>query len=296
MSVTVTGSRREIVSSRLARLGARWLAVGLSASVLIAGAAVIAEATVIGRFHHGNGGSGPVICRPDGRRTVESHGVYYIVRNDVFAPEQECIRLQKHGAGFVVIRTHADSFGATDAFPEVIYGCEWGVCSKNTVLPKRVYRLNHLVTSWGASWLRATGRFNVAYDIWFGHLHTIHGHVRAAELMIWLGTKGFETPDDRRIYRIDGSRWYYARHYACDIYGCWNYILFRRVVPATHAEHLGLLPFIHEAERRHQIAWWWFLKSIDVGFEIWQQGKGLAVHSYSVMIRLNPLPRQNQRQ
>jgi hypothetical protein len=285
------------VSIRLARSGVRWLSVALSASVLIAGAAVIAEATVTHKFHPRNGGNGPVICRPDGRRTVESHGVYYIVRNDVYAtPERECIRLQKHGAGFVVTRSGADTdLGNNDAFPEVIYGCEWGACSKHTLLPKRVYRLKHVVTSWGASWRHAAGHFDVTYDIWFGHLHEVHGQVRAAEIMIWLGTKGFGTPRHDRIYRIDGVRWYYARHYACDMFGCWNYVLFRRVVPSTHADHLGLLPFVHVAERQHQLAWWWFLKSIEVGFEIWRGGNGLAVHSYSVRVKLHRLPHRHAR-
>jgi cellulose 1,4-beta-cellobiosidase len=259
---------------------------------LIITGTVVAGAAVTGK-HPDNGGNGPVICRPDGRRTVHSRSVYYIVRNDVFAPERECIKLQQHGAGFVVIKTHANSGGDNDAFPEVIYGCAWGVCSKKSVLPTRIYRLHQLVTSWGASWRRANGHFNVAYDIWFGHLQTIHGHALGAELMIWLGTKRFGTPTGDPIYRIDGVRWYYARHTACDInYGCWDYMLFRRVVPSTHAYHLGLIPFIHKAEHLHQLAWWWYLKSIDVGFEIWRKGLGLAVHSYSVKIKLWPVPAQ----
>lgn len=266
-----------------------WLTVALSVAITITGA-VVASATVTGK--HDNGGRGPFICRPDGRRTVRSHGVYYIIRNDVFAPERECIKIQRRGAGFVVIKTHANSHGPNnDAFPEVIYGCAWGVCSRQSDLPKRIYRLRYVVTSWGASWRQANGKFNVAYDIWFGHLHTIHGHALGAEMMIWLGTKRFGTPYRDPVYRIDGVRWYYSRHTACDLYyGCWNYILFRRVLPATHAFHIGLMPFIHKAERLRQLAWWWYLKSIDVGFEIWHRGGGLAVHSYSVKIKLWPRP------
>jgi hypothetical protein len=270
-----------------------WLGVALSLTLIIT--TIVAGAAVASRTHPDNGGTGAVICRPDGRRTVESHGVYYIVRNDVFVHERQCIKLER-GAGFVVIETHANSHVSdNDAFPEILYGCEWGVCSKNTVLPKRVYRLRHLVTSWGASWHRADGHFNVAYDIWFGHLHTIHGHPLGAELMIWLGTKRFGTPTANPIYVIDGVGWYYASHIACNIYyGCWNYILFRRVVPTTHASHLSLLPFIHQAERLHQLSWRWFLKQIDVGFEIWRKGLGLAVHSFSVQISLWPIPHKSQ--
>lgn len=104
--------------------------------------------------------------------------------------------------------------------------------------------------------------------------------------MIWLATRAFGTPRHAPIVRIDGVRWYYGRHKACSVYGCWHFILFRRVVPATRAHRLGLLPFFRYAERQRELSRRWFLKSIDVGFEIWHQGLGLAVRKYSVRIKL----------
>jgi len=82
------------------------------------------------------------------------------------------------------------------------------------------------------------------------YLHTINGHALGAELMIWLGVKHFPTPYGVPIVRIDGQRWYYAHHRACSIYGCWKYILFRRVVLTSHSHHLSLLPFFRYAERQ----------------------------------------------
>ncbi|HWF79354.1 MAG TPA: hypothetical protein VN695_02145 [Streptosporangiaceae bacterium] len=295
------------VRSGRSRSGKVWVGVALSVSVVIAGtvvagvatggAAVAGHAAVTGKKgHHDNGGSGPVICRKDGRRTVNSYGVYYIVRNDVILRERECITLVHKGPGFVVTKTHADSPGGENAaFPEVLYGCEWGLCTKHSVLPRRITRLKTVLTSWDASWRRAQGQFNVAYDIWFGYLHTIQGHALGAEVMIWLGTKHFGTPLHAPILRIDGVRWYFGTHRACSIYGCWKYILFRRVVPATHAHRLGLMPFFHYAEQRRLLSKRWFLKSIDVGFEIWHQGLGLAVHKYSVRIKLHKLRHKRHR-
>lgn len=282
------------------RSGRVWLGMALSASVVLAGVTACGAVTGVAAFagkhhHHDNGGRGPLICRKDGRRAVESYGVYYIVRNDVILPEQECIRLVHKGPGFVVTRSHADSHsGENSAYPEVLYGCEWGVCTRHTVLPRRISRIKTLVTSWDASWRRANGQFNAAYDIWFGYLHTIHGHALGAEVMIWLGTKHFGTPVGVPIVHIDGVRWYYARHKACSIFGCWHFILFRRVVPSTHAHRLGLLPFFHYAERQRELSRRWFLKSIDVGFEIWHKGYGLAIHKYSVRITLHKLPRHRK--
>jgi Glycosyl hydrolase family 12 len=274
-----------------------WLGVSGAGAAMIAGA-VIAGTTLsggtalagIGNHPDRRDNYGRVICQPDGRRTLVSHGTSYIVRNDVFFPERECIELPRRGVGFTVVRSHANShIDDNDAFPEVIYGCEWGVCSRHTLLPRKLYRLRTAVTSWGTSWRRSDGRFDVGYDIWFGHLHTIHGHALGAEMMIWLGTKRFGVPLLDPVVHIDGQRWYYARHKACDNYGCWNYVLFRRVVPTTQERRLSLLPFFHYAERRKQIGYRWFLKSIDAGFEIWQKGGGLAVHSYSVRVRLRAI-------
>jgi len=272
-----------------------WLGVTLSASLVVAGT-VVAGAAVIGKPHHHRVGAGTLICRPDGRRTIKSFGTYYIVRNDVFAKERECIRILRPGAGFAVIRSTAHSHRPdNDAFPEVVYGCAWGLCTKNTMLPRQVSRIRSLVTSWGASWRRAPGKFNAAYDIWFGHRPLIHGHAMGAELMIWIGSKKFAPLTGYRVYVVDGIRWWFARHRACSKYGCWNYILFFRVTPSTHATHLNLVPFFRVAERQRKISWRWFLRSIDVGFEIWRGGQGLAVHRFSVHISLWPLRHKKHR-
>jgi cellulose 1,4-beta-cellobiosidase len=277
-----------------ARRSVGWLTTAGGALVITAAvviATVFASAVALagtGHSWHRSVVLKSLICQPDGRRTITFHGVPYIVRNDVFYPERECIKLARRSPGFTVVASHANSHvDNNEAFPEVIYGCEWGVCSPHTELPRKVYRFRVLTTSWSTSWRRAPGRFDVGYDIWFGHLHTIHGHALGAELMIWLGTKRFGVPIGDPVVRLDGQSWYYARHLACDGYGCWNYVLFRRVIPTTHVTGLSLLPFIHYAEQRRQIGYREFLKSVDAGFEIWQQGRGLAVHSYSVRVRLH---------
>ncbi len=260
----------------------------LSVTVMIAGATV-AGAAVIARKPR-KPPKPAILCKPYARRTVIRAGVSYIIRNDVFAAERECLRVHPKGVGFTVVKSGADSHvGETDAFPEVLYGCAFGLCTPGTQLPRKVYRFARLDTSWSTSWRRAPGHFDVAYDIWFGPHRTIYGHVKGAELMIWLGTKRFGIPFEDPIVRIDGQRWYYARHRACNEDGCWNFVLFRRVVPTAHVHRLRLLPFIHAAEKRGQISFRWYLKSIDGGFEIWNQGQGLAVHNYGVRVQLKKI-------
>jgi hypothetical protein len=123
------------LSRLLRRTGTWWLTILLSASVVIAGALVAGASVVNGHRRP----AVPVICRKDGRRTIHYRGVGYIVRNDVFYPERECIKLQKHAVGFVVTKSGADSHvDDNEAFPEVIYGCAWGVCTYHSSLPRNV--------------------------------------------------------------------------------------------------------------------------------------------------------------
>ncbi len=276
--------------SRAARLSA-----GLSAVLVVTGASVAAGASVTAKKHHKEP-KPTVICRPYDRRTIKRDGISYFVRNDVFSTERECLRLHRRGVGFTIIKSTANAHANdTDAFPEVVFGCAWGVCTPGTTLPRRVYRIKRLQSSWSTSWRQAPGHFDVAYDIWFGYLHTVHGHALGAELMIWLGTKRFGTPTGNPVLAIDHHRYYYARHRACDQFGCWNYILFRRVVPTTQVQHLNLLPFIKAAEQHRQVGPRWYLKSVDAGFEIWRQGRGLAIHNYEVHLKLKAVPRKKHK-
>jgi hypothetical protein len=269
---------------RAGRRARVWLSAAAAGAVLVAAVGVPASATVIPGVNSGY--RGPYICQPDGVRTATLRNTYYYVRNDVFSSERECIKQQVPGVGFTVYESNADTYGGdTEAFPETVYGCAWGLCTHDTQLPRRVYAIRHLSTSWSTSWRNVSGHFNVAYDIWFGHLRESSGQARGAELMIWLGTKGFADPWGDPEVLLDGSWWWYARHRACNQFGCWNYVLFRKVDAATSVSGLKLLPFIHVAERHNQISNSWFLKSIQAGFEIWRGGLGLKTHSFSVHLQ-----------
>ena len=270
----------------LGRSGTLWLSVGLSFVLVTAGASVVATAAVTAKTPHKKAPS-TLLCRPYDRRTVKRSGTSYILRNDVFSTDHECLKVHNRGVGFTVVKSTANAHtGDTDAFPEVVYGCAWGLCSPGSMLPRRVTRFAQLKSSWSTSWRKAPGHFDVAYDIWFGHRGTIHGQALGAELMIWLGTKRFGVPTQNPILRIGGQRYYYARHKACNDFGCWNYILFRRVTPTAHVQHLNLMPFIRKAQHFNQVGKHWWLKSIDAGFEIWNGGRGLGVHNFEVRVKL----------
>ena len=211
---------------------------------------------------------------PRGRMT-------YVVRDDDIARIPFCLSNYDHGPNFTVTRSAADTSGPENqAFPEILFGCAWHLCSTGSFLPREVRHLGRPVTSIRLH-LTRTGVWNAAYDIWIAKARRTGGQDHGAEIMIWLATSGFGRPS-APVVRIDGASWWLGHRVVCHgILGCWNYIVFRRTTPAASAR-LWLAPFLARAQRIRQVSRRWYLTSVDFGFEIWRGGRGLAVTSYAV--------------
>jgi len=252
------------------------VAAALGAAAALAGAGTAAAAPPL---------RGPTVtmCHAYALRTVaNSGGLRYMVRNDVFgAHDRECLTVRHLWSNFTVTSSTADSID-TQAYPNIFYGCGWGICTPKTVLPERVRRAMSFRTTWQTR-RNAGGRWNAAYDIWIARRNVEDGQDQGAEIMIWLGVRGFPAPWGRPVLRIGGYRWWYARHLACNASGCWNYVLFRMVVPALGVRRLPLGPFFRVAERYRQVLPGWWLTSVDAGFEIWRGGRGLATTGFRVI-------------
>lgn len=227
------------------------------------------------------------MCKEYANRVVtDSAGMRFVIRNDYFPGDRECIRNENLWSNFKVVSSAARSASPeAAAFPEEFFGCEWGICTPGP-LPVRISRAGRAKSSWYTT-QRAGGRWDAAYDIWFSrHEHT-GGQAKAAEVMIWLGTRGFGTPPpNRRIVRIDGARWWLDNWRACNAAGsgCWNYVQFRRVHPVRAVRGLHLGPFFQFTERHGLLQRSDWLESISAGFEIWDGGKGLGTRSFRATI------------
>ena len=218
-----------------------------------------------------------IMCHRDARTRV-AHG--HVVRNDVIIPtDTECLTLSPDG--FTISRSTARSRGGdTIAFPNIFTGCEWGSCARESGLPRRVARLHSPATSWAVR-RPPPGLWDIGYDIWFSkHFHA-SGQDHGAEMMIWIGTSGFG-PSPGRPVRIDGIRWWFRHHTACNSLGCWNYLLFRRVVQTNTVRNLALAPFIRYSRHQHLLSRSWYMQAVEAGIEIWRGGTGFAVRSFSL--------------
>ena len=210
-------------------------------------------------------------------RVQDRRHTRYILRNDDWA-DIECLTNAHHWTNFAVSRSNAASYGAGSvAFPDLQYGCAYGVCSLNSSLPARVNTLGNIRTTWLSS-DDAAGTWNQSYDIWFNTSGAITGQDNAAEVMIWPNQQGFARPRHAPVTWLSGARYYVLHWTACHLGTCWAYVQFRKVRSAANVHHLRLLPFLHLAERMGLLGGRDYLTSVEAGYEIWNHGDGLTTH------------------
>lgn len=229
-----------------------------------------------------------VLCKPYQHiKTRSKKGPQYIIRNDNFGHKRECLKNRGNGPNFMVTRSGATVRHAEPvAYPNIFYGCSWGICTAHSGLPRRIGEVRSLVTSWSIR-RHVSGTWGAGYDIWFDRGRRTTGQSKGAELMIWLDSRGFP-PNRWPIVVVDHVR-YHLAHWMTGSHGKrWNYIQFRRVHSAAHVTNIKVESFIRVAEHYGYIKPHWWLTSVEAGFEIWKGGVGLGTKSFSVRMQHRP--------
>jgi hypothetical protein len=215
-----------------------------------------------------------------------SYGAGLVVRNDNYGGRGECLANKNRWANFAVSSSAARRAGSEPAaFPNIFYGCSWGVCSPGTTLPRRLNRLSETVTSWYTRG-HPGGQWDVAYDIWFARKRHTSGQDRGAEIMLWLRSKGLGRPAAHGM--LIGRRRWQLEHWLTrnpNTGASWPLIIFRMVHPHGFVRHLDLMPFFHRAEALGLLDRKWWLTAVEAGFEVWRGGAGLRTTSFSVHLK-----------
>jgi Glycosyl hydrolase family 12 len=239
--------------------------------------------------------STPTLCGRFEWKWVHWYRHWSVIRNDNFA-DNECINNVGDGPNYRVSRSTANSVTSQNqAFPHIFEGCSWSICTPGTGLPYPWIRLQHVYATVFSS-QRALGKWNSAFDLWFGQQRHTTGQAKGTELMIWVGSREMGSGRGPIIW-IGGARWYLHHWHACNALGCWNYIMFWRVRSNTLVRHLDLLPFFRyantpgtapTAQNKHGVALAknWYLWNVEFGNEIWRGGNGLGASFF----RLQGLP------
>ena len=211
---------------------------------------------------------------------INRFGQHFIIRNDNYGGQPECMTNSGGWANFRVSLSRAASGHQPAAFPYIFRGCSWGLCTAASGLPVRAADLQHARTTWATS-QRAGGSWDATYDIWFNRKPITTGQATGGELMIWLNSRHRPGPGRHtRIVWADHARWYLQSWRTGHAGHHWRLIQFRRVRPAWRVR-LRLAPFVRKAAARGWLQRSSWLLSIEAGFEIWRGGTGLATTTFS---------------
>jgi hypothetical protein len=219
------------------------------------------------------------ICRvddaiPDGN---------YEINNNNFGRTRECLTGNRGTPAFRVSASGAKSNSpGSDAYPDILDGCSWDICSPHSRLPAKVRDVRNLRTTFDSD-DKAGGTWGAGYDMFFDPrpLHT--GQARV-ESMIWLNARNAYNPAGKGWpeVRLDDALYWVLSWETTNGHQHWRYIQFRKVNPVSRENNMPLGPFFNYLQRKHWITPSWYLLNIEAGFEIWSGGKGLAVNHFAV--------------
>ncbi len=225
-----------------------------------------------------------VTCSPSG--TVDVNGKTYEVQNNQWngaATGQECISADTASGAFSVTTANNSlpTNGAPASYPSIFKGCHWGNCTNNSNLPIQMSSLASANSSWSIS--TASGAWDAAYDIWFNQTPTTSGQPNGTEVMIWINHSGPPQPfgSQTGTATINGSNWNVWTGTPNGGGTNWNIISYVDTTPTTSV-NFDLKNFFTDAVARGSIQNSWYLLDVEAGFELWQNGAGMASNAFAV--------------
>ena len=214
------------------------------------------------------------ITEPFGRTTV-SAGRFFVQNNRWGSDLPQAV--QPRDGGFTLTRADGDIAygGAPKSYPAIVIGQHYGAGTTG-VLPVRVADLGQPRTS--ASITRAPGSWNAAYDIWLNSAPDSPGENDDTEIMLWMDTSDRPTPIGKVVgaVSVEGAAYtvWQGKGRVADV------VSFVRDV-GVQAWDVPLRPFVDECVRRGAASTASYLTSVQLGFEPWKGGTGLAVDGFT---------------
>lgn len=186
----------------------------------------------------------------------------------------------------VTSSTASSGESAAAAWPHITLGCYYTVCTTG-VLPRQLSRLSAL-RSWWHFRPPSSGIWDAAYDLWVTRTSTMTtgpGGISGAEVMVW---PAYHRARVRftSVHRVSigGRRWLEYTWFRTAHGSTWRCIVFRKVyqVHGFGRRGIGMLPFLHWAQRRGYIRGWWHVQGVTAGVSLRTGGAGFASASFAV--------------
>jgi hypothetical protein len=217
------------------------------------------------------------ICTQYGTTT---QGNYVIMNNRWGTSATQCINVTTNGFQIVQQDGTGNTSGAPVSYPAIYVGCHYSNCSPSTNLPMQISAIGSANTSVSVTY-PGSGTYDAAYDIWLNADTNTTG-VQDTEIMIWLNHTGSIQPigSNTGTVTLGGHSW----SVWTGNNGANNVVSYQSSGISSFSADLK--PFFLDAITRGSGygATSWYLTSIQMGFEPWVSGVGLAVNSFSASV------------
>lgn len=221
-----------------------------------------------------------------GSQATTVSGGYILQNNEWRSGARECITTHGNAEFAVTESAIANSVsGGVGGYPSLYKGCHWDACTSGSGLPVQVasIRAGTVTTSWRTVQPAGSGIWSAAYDIWISTTPGFQGHPTGAELMVWLSHAG---PVHPAGYQVTSNISIGGRAYNVWVgqRPGWTDVSYELTPAVTAVSDLDLQPLLADALNRGYLQESWYLTGVEAGFELWQDGSGLATRSFSVNV------------
>jgi hypothetical protein len=247
----------------------------LRAAIAAGGAVALVGASLVGA-QLASAATG-TICDQYGTTT---QGNYVIMNNRWGTSATQCINVTTSGFQIIQQDGTGNLSGAPVSYPAIYIGCHYANCSPSSPLPRQLSAISSANTSVTTTY-PSSGTFDAAYDIWINADTNVSG-VQDTEVMIWLTHTGSIQPvgSSTGTVSLAGRSWTVWTGNN----GQNNVVSY--VQSGITSISFDAMAFIRDAISRGSGygTTSWYLTSMQMGFEPWIGGVGLAVNSFSATI------------
>jgi len=217
------------------------------------------------------------ICEQYGTTT---QGSYTIMNNRWGTTATQCINVTTNGFQITQQDGVGNLSGAPVSYPAIYLGCHYSNCSPSSPLPMQISQISSANSSVTVTY-PGSGTYDSAYDIWLNADTNVTG-VQDTEIMIWLHHAGSVQPIGSQVgtASIAGHSW----SVWTGNNGANNVVSYSATGITSFS--FNVKDFINDTLSRGSQYGnsSWYLTSIQMGFEPWISGVGLAVNSFSATI------------
>ncbi len=223
------------------------------------------------------------ICEQYGSTVIQGR---YVVQNNRWGTSAtQCVTATDTGFRLTRADGAVPTNGAPKSYPSVFDGCHYTNCSPGTRLPARLSSISSAPSSITYGYV-PNAVYNASYDIWLDPTPRTDG-VNRTEIMIWFNRVGPVQPigsrSARRRSAVVPGRCGPAA--TAPTTSCPSSPLRRSTAGASTSR-----TSVRQAVARGLAQEDWYLTSIQAGFEPWENGAGLAVHSFSSTVNTGSGP------